>query len=296
MTRKPEFYLLGGPKCGTTALASYLADHTMIQVSDSKEPNYFCKDLKATGRPPVSSDEEYLNTYFVGLQESDALVSFDASIWYLYSKIAVEEILAFYPSAKFLVMIRNPVDMVWSWYSQLTFQGQEDAMTFMDAWHLQEARKAKREIPSGLWLDQRMLLYKEVCSLGQQLERVYNTVPCELVHVVLSEDLRKDTLNTYKRILEFMDVPYNGRVEFSTKNAGRKVRSTMVYRLLRSKVSLSLVESIKRFTGMKTLEFGRPDMPMPVTTRRFLINEFTEDISLLEKLLGKDLAHWREVE
>ena len=140
-----------------------------------------------------------------------------------------------------------------------------------------------------------MLLYREVCSLGRQLERVYDVVPRELVHVVLSEDLKKDRVNTYKSILEFINVPYDGRVEFSTKNSGRKVRSPIIYKLLRSKPSLYLVEWIKRLAGIKTLGFGRPDKSMPLNVRNFLIQEFDEEITLIEQFLNRDLMHWRQV-
>ena len=47
---KPDFFIIGAPKCGTTALATYLAEHPNIQLSDPKEPHYFCKDLKAGAR------------------------------------------------------------------------------------------------------------------------------------------------------------------------------------------------------------------------------------------------------
>ena len=44
--RRPEFFMLGALKCGTTALASHLATHPLIQVSEPKEPNYLCKGLR----------------------------------------------------------------------------------------------------------------------------------------------------------------------------------------------------------------------------------------------------------
>ena len=60
--RKPAFFMLGAPKCGTTALASYLATHPLIRVSEPEEPNYFCKDLQVDSR--LASDEECLATFF----------------------------------------------------------------------------------------------------------------------------------------------------------------------------------------------------------------------------------------
>ena len=42
--RLPDFFIVGAPKCGTSALASYLRGHPQIFMSPVKEPNYFCFD------------------------------------------------------------------------------------------------------------------------------------------------------------------------------------------------------------------------------------------------------------
>ena len=48
--RRPAFFMLGAPKCVTTALASHLATHPLIRVSEPKEPNYLCKGLRVGSR------------------------------------------------------------------------------------------------------------------------------------------------------------------------------------------------------------------------------------------------------
>ena len=117
---KPSIFVLGAPKCGTTTLAGYFHEHPLILAAKPKEPHYFCKDIKAGGLP-VSSDEKYIQTFFAGIDRS-TIAAVDTSVWYLYSEVAVHEILDFNPDARFLVMIRNPVNMVWSLHSMLNFQ------------------------------------------------------------------------------------------------------------------------------------------------------------------------------
>jgi hypothetical protein len=231
--RKPGFFMLGAPKCGTTALASYLATHPLVQVSEPKEPNYFCKDLRVGCR--VASDEEYLATFFPGLDESKAHVAVDASVWYLYSGIAVDEILRFQPDARFLVMIRSPVDMAYSLHSMLHFMGQEDVFDFTRAWELQDARRQGRFLPADRWIDAQLLQYHAVCSLGSQLERLYRKVDPARVHVELQDDMRKDPRGVYARVLNFLGVPDDGRTRFDETNAGHKLNSRLLVTALRSR-------------------------------------------------------------
>ena len=292
MKRRPQYFLLGAAKCGTTALASYLAGHPLVYVSKTKEPHYFCKDLK-TGGIHARSDEDYLDAYFPGLDHSKALAAIDCSVWYLYSEVAVEEILRFAPEARFLVMLRNPARMAWSLYSMLTFQGQEDQKDFISAWRLQELRQKGVGLPSGLWLDKKMLLYRDVCSLGSQLKGVFDRIDPNRVHVELQDDLNRDTRNVYLRILQFMGVPDDLRTEFKKENAGRRIKSPLVYNFLRSRLVMNTVAATKKALGLKTLGFGRPDLPMPEHVGAFLSEQFEDEIGLLEDLLDMDLTHWR---
>ena len=45
MAAKPNFFIVGAPKCGTTALYEYLRPHPNVFMPEIKEPHYFAKDL-----------------------------------------------------------------------------------------------------------------------------------------------------------------------------------------------------------------------------------------------------------
>lgn len=40
----PNFFIVGAPKCGTTAWATYLSNHPDIFVPKAKEPHFFTTD------------------------------------------------------------------------------------------------------------------------------------------------------------------------------------------------------------------------------------------------------------
>ena len=73
----------------------------------------------------------------------------DASVWYLYSNVAVDEILKYNPESKFIVMLRNPVDMFYSLHQQLLYNGEENISSPLKAWNIQHERKKGLNIPFG---------------------------------------------------------------------------------------------------------------------------------------------------
>ena len=50
MRRLPDFFIVGAPKCGTTALYHYLSQHPSIYMPALKEPHFFCRDFPSFGK------------------------------------------------------------------------------------------------------------------------------------------------------------------------------------------------------------------------------------------------------
>src|SRR5438309_7571224 len=114
MTRAPFFFIVGAPKCGTSAMTDYLRQHPAVGTV-LKGPHYFGSDLAV--RPRVDTEAEYLALY----RECGKRLAGDASVFYLHSMNAAPEIKAFAPGARIVAMLRNPVDMLHSLHSQLVF-------------------------------------------------------------------------------------------------------------------------------------------------------------------------------
>ncbi len=103
----PDFFIVGAPRCGTSALSRYLRKHPQICFSRPKEPHYF-----ANVSPECSSsnvETEYLRSFFPHYQERYKAIG-EGSVSYLYSPQAIDLILKFNPDARFiftLMMIRE---------------------------------------------------------------------------------------------------------------------------------------------------------------------------------------------
>ena len=188
--KKPNFFILGAPKCGTTSLANWLGQHPQVYFSPIKEPHFFNTDDTFRN---VTDVDTYLQLFEgAGLEH---LAVGEASTWYLYSETAVPEIERFTGGdARYVVCLRNPVDMAYSLHAQILFSGNETIPDFCQAWSLQEERAKGRKLPA-LSNEKTHLQYFRACALGTLVERLLKTVPRSRVHFVFLDDLSADLRN-----------------------------------------------------------------------------------------------------
>jgi hypothetical protein len=287
--RLPSLFIVGAPKCGTTSMASWLNAHPNVFMSKPKEPNFFCTDLPGTrGFDELTS---YLRIFEDASDEH--LVLGEASTWYLYSETAIPGILELNPAARVLVMIRNPVEMAQSLHGQLLFNGIETETDFAHAWTLQPQRA-----------DRRFLQYAKVCALGQQLSRAIAVVPSEQLKVIVFDDLRARPKQIYDEVVSWLRLPPFEAVDFSVRNPAKRTRSATVSRFARRTPGalLELNKRLKRLAGVES--WGLMDRvtrlnvanvqrkPLDRATLGELREQFGPDVTMLSKLVGRDLSGW----
>jgi Sulfotransferase domain len=144
MSPKPDFFIVGAARCGTTALFDYLAAHpaVFLPVPERKEPNYFCTDLSTYGGVATLTEYEAL----FSPAPPHALTG-EASVLYLYSKVAIGRIMAHNVDAKIIVMLRNPIEAARSMHAFWWSNKLEDVGDFEQAWRLQGPRLERRRLP-----------------------------------------------------------------------------------------------------------------------------------------------------
>jgi hypothetical protein len=301
VARRPNFFILGAPKCGTTALSEYLREHPRAYLSQPKEPHYFCEDFDYYYAPGERSEEHYLRLFDAATDEHLAVG--EASVWYLYSADAVRNIAAFDPSARVIVMLRNPVELVPSLHSQLLYMLDEDEPDPARAWELQDTRRHGERLPPHVRVPA-FLQYGEAARLGAQLARVYEVLPPEQVLAIVFDDLRDDTGAVYRRTLRFLDLPDDGRASFPRVNENKVHRAEAVARLTQRPPAalVSVAKGVKRVAGVERL--GVLDRVRrgnrQVTRRREtdpelaaeLRDHFRDDVGELGELIGRDLSGW----
>ena len=303
MLTRPNFFIIGAPKCGTTALWSYLSTHPNISMSDPKEPHYFASDIK-TKR--ITTEQQYLKC-FKGIEERHTIVG-ESSVWYLFSKDAVPNIIEFNDQAKFIVMVRNPVDMAYSLHSQLVFVGHEDEIDFSKAWRLQDARARGENLPK-FYLEEKLFQYGEVCHLGNQIERLYENVDKEQVKVIVFDEFAADPRKIYSSVMEFLSIEDDGRRKFPKINSNKIIKNETFEKLLnieRVPMLASLSRKAKAYFGIPHWGVTRPIAklirgrnityrsrePMGQELREELTEYFKNDVGKLSDQLSKDLSSW----
>ncbi len=269
-------------------MAHWLSEHPRVFMSPVKEPHHYNTDMDYVLTPARDRYEKL----FSGANGKHLAVG-EASTWYMYSRAAVPAILADNPGARFIAMLRNPSDMAHSLYTHNVWGGDEPVGDFIAAWGLSEQRVAG--MPRHA--------YQHACLLGDQMERLCSLAPPERVCVVLLDDVVRDTLAEYRRVLDFLGVEYDGRTDFPVKNAAKKRRLPALGRgLFRAD---RVLKAAKRKLGVEA-EFGALRAVNRLNSRRasrerpgmealgMMRRSFSGQVDKLEELLDRDLGHWRE--
>ncbi len=287
---KPNLFLIGAPKCGTTSLAAWLALDPNIWFSPIKEPHWYSDDIGYSGG--VGSAEAYLELFAAG---RDRRWRAEGSVWYLMSRTAVPRILADVPDARFIVMVRNPLEMAPSLHAQNLYAGTEPIRSFAEAWRVQAERRQGRSLPV-LCQEPQMLQYGEACKSGAHLERLFLRVPRSRVHVIVFDDLRSNEGATLRAVQKFLELPWNPAA-FPHSNPAKQPRSILLRRAIRTlgqvKGALGISASLgvlRRLAISNTVAGRKGDLADEL--RREMADYFAADVALLGSLLGRDLRHW----
>ena len=298
--KKPNFFIAGAPKCGTTALSEYLKMHPNIFISTPKEPHYFAKDI--TPYSCCATLEEYLNI-FKDVQDQQSAIG-EASVLYLYSNVALKNIFQFNPDAKIIVMLRHPVDYIYSYYNQLLINGYEDIEDFEMAWRLQDKRRDGYNLPKTCRVP-KLLYYEEIGKLGEQVEKLLEIFPEKQVNFILLEDMKKNAKKVYKEVLDFLEVVDDHRSDFPIINENTMYTNKTIGKLRNNPPPnmMAISRFVKKILGLnhihfmaKIHEWNRKKIKRATLDDAFrgeLIELYIEDINKLELLIRRDFSNWK---
>lgn len=298
---KPNVFIVGAPKCGTTALSFYLSGHPNVFMSTPKEPDYFCKDFPL--KRHMSTVDDYLSLFSNAGTVHSAVG--EASVWYLYSNVAAKELKAFCPDARIIVMLRNPVDVVYSLHSQLLWTLDEDVEDFNKAWEMQAIRSKGNSIPVKC-TEPAFLQYRKVAMFGEQIERLYRSFDRDQVFILWFDEFIKSPADSYRSVLTFLSLKDDERTGFPVINGNKGHHSHFLAGFTQRPpaLAISVMQFAKRMSGIQ--KFGMLERIRSINNRKFkrsplqkefrqvIINELVDDVALLEDITGRNLNSWKQ--
>lgn len=225
-TGMPDFFIVGNPKSGTTALYEMLRRHPEIFMPELKEPWFFATDMRARFQPrmagpPPETIEEYL-ALFRDAPPGQRVG--EASSSYLWSSTAATAIAERRPDARIIAILREPASFLRSLHLQLVQTHVETEKDLAKALALEGARREGRKIPRRSHRPQ-LLLYSNHLRYVEQLRRYHAAFSSDQVLVLIYEDFRRDNEATLKRVLPFLGVEESLPLEVMEANPTVRMRS-----------------------------------------------------------------------
>jgi len=294
----PNFFVVGAPKAGTTALYHYLGQHPAIYTSPIKEPAFFAADLfehkrrlglvepdpdglrayldgpMTERRSGVISEWEQYLKLFKNVRQETAIGEVSGN--YLASNCAPRAIRERIPHARIIMMLRDPVDRLYSQYSEAAGRGQAelDFLPWVEQQQVLEAASQPRlgAVWNGFY--------------AQHLKRYLENFPPQQVRANLYQDYRRSVHLVLRDLFQFLNVDPDFTADVSRHHNVTLQRRSIPFRnVLRRVLPRRVVHRLRAAT------FKRPRQITP-HERAAVLRIYEDDIRELQRMLERDLSDW----
>lgn len=287
MERRPNFFIVGAIKSGTSSLYAYLKNIPGIYMSPVKEPNYFSVYTIPDNHRvnPIRQQQRYLKLFS---KVKDEKIIGEASPNYLTDPQAPELIHKVSPNAKILISLRDPIERLFSYYLMIARLGDTHKsfqQEVLEAMKLDDPKKSQLGLRGGLYYD---------C-----VKRYYSIFGESQVKIIIFEEFIKTPKDTVASILKFLEIN-SELTKFDAKvyNEFGIVRGPISQYFMRSKsirrMSEVLIPPSQRRILKEIFLLKKQEKPnMDDESRKILINYYKDDVSKLRYLLRSQEIKWR---
>jgi hypothetical protein len=296
----PNFFIIGAAKSGTTALFDILNQHPEVYFPYQKEPNFFSNEKlysKGLGW--------YEQTYFKNAFKYPARG--EASPHYIYwsekTSVRMAE-LDRNKNIKIIAMFRDPVKRAYSHYWMLAHRELED-LTFAEALKAEENR-LKMYHEELYEVGSLRYGYFRGGQYASLLQPFLSHFPRENLHFILLEDLQNDFLSMTKKLASFLNIEDNFVFDPTASNPAYVPRNQRLHRFLHhpSGPMYQVIRGILKKTPnqfqyrlrRKVVDLNlkpSPNPPLDPEVERYLRAEYQNEVEQLEKIIGRNLDHWK---
>lgn len=295
---RPDFIIAGAAKCGTTTLATVLAQAPDIFMSAVKEPKFFSVPYRPHPMNGPGDERDYhakprtLEAYeALFAAAAPGAIRGEASTDYLFYAQSAKDIRATCGDIRIVIILREPVARLLSQYTHMVREGHE-TLPLEEALAQEADRKAGGYQYSWLYFENGLYSERLGCFLAAFSH----------VEVLIFEEFFRDPVAGYNRLLDRLGSGFrfssDDAVSGVRENVSGVPRLRLLYRLATSRPAKSLLGLPMRIPAVKRLLRGiqhrllrRPHMAE--ATRARLAERYAEDVARVEALLGRPIEAWR---
>ncbi len=297
-----EFLMIvGAYRSGTTSLFSYLANHPEVRPASYKEPGFFFS-LEWAKQPPRYPPGREVDAYLSSFRRRPGghLLT-EATPNYLFDPGCAARIRAALPRAKIVVILREPIERLVSWYRHSVFQGRITADVDLATW-VEGRLDDTRPMPELNFMEQAL----RHGQYSNYLPEYFEAFGRQSVHVIWFDDLDGRPLETLHRLCRFagIDSGFFDSYQFTRENAAMQFARGRLYaayirgcqvlvRALRGAPTLqyhmnrAIFAPEPRLLRMATKPADAVRVPSELRAR--LVDYYRPDVEPLRRLVGEDV-------
>jgi len=195
--KKVDIFIVGGQKCGTTALHNYIVQHPLIVPSSLKESHYFDYKRHFENSNSRNDYSNYRAMFPRSLDDNQIMI--DSTPSYAWQNDFLKRISSYNSNPKIIYILRNPIDRAYSHYNMQydlkgTLKSFEGALKDEENWNHQNEGFSRN------------LSYINRGFYSEHIKNIWNLFNKENVLILISDDLRSNTNQTIERVFNFLEI------------------------------------------------------------------------------------------
>ncbi len=278
---KPNLFIVGVPRAGTTSIAEYLKQHPEVFMPEVNGPDFF-GDVPNGSFPQYFRNEKLYLSLFKKAKNEKYLG--DASHLFCSVK-APKRIKKFNASSKIIIILRSPLEIIGSFYNSNYLSNNLP---------LEEALKENTY---------NVKILNENLKYHRNLTNWISTFGRENVHIIIYEDLKKNVKKEFSKICKFLKIEdLSSSIDFIVHNKARETKNRwLTWLIVHTPLRIRLF--IKGFFSPEKLAEIKQFINK-ITTKEEINKEISADVSIelkkkykkevqkVSKFIKRDLTYW----
>lgn len=208
---KPSFFIVGAQKSGTTSLFQYIVDLADNFAEPERKELYFFTEHFQKGKT-------YYQSKFP-MKQGKGIITGEATPDYLYSPLVPKRVAGYYPDAKIVIILRDPVLRA---YSQYQFQNNtektqgRDDLSFAEAIATEESRYSAKDAEDFAF-SYKYHSYKARGRYAEQIKRWQQFYSPEQMLILELGDLNENPQAVIEQLFNFLGLTFKQNIQYAFK-------------------------------------------------------------------------------